>query len=72
MRDNRNTDKHDVTIDLIGAVHIGEKAYYDKLNKEFEQYDVLLYELVAPEGKIARSQGGWRRQWASVRFCKTA
>lgn len=37
-----------VTIDLIGAVHIGEKPYYDALNKKFEDYDVLLYELVAP------------------------
>ena len=42
-------DKHPgVTIDLIGAVHIGEKGYYDALNKQFEDYDVLLYELVAP------------------------
>ncbi|QDU25238.1 hypothetical protein ETAA8_03010 [Anatilimnocola aggregata] len=35
-------------VDLIGAVHIGEKSYYDALNKKFEDYDVLLYELVAP------------------------
>jgi hypothetical protein len=42
-------DKHPgVTIDLIGAVHIGEKGYYDALNKKFEDYEVLLYELVAP------------------------
>jgi hypothetical protein len=39
-----------VTIDLIGAVHVGEKAYYEKLNKEFEGYDAVLYEMVAPEG----------------------
>lgn len=38
------------TVDLIGAVHIGEKSYYDELNKLFEQYDVVLYELVAPPG----------------------
>src|SRR5262249_15762029 len=31
-------------------VHIGERAYYKKLNKIFEQYDVLLYELVGPQG----------------------
>ncbi|WP_425616058.1 hypothetical protein NA78x_005997 [Anatilimnocola sp. NA78] len=37
-----------VIVDLIGAVHVGEKAYYDALNKKFEDYDVLLYELVAP------------------------
>lgn len=35
---------------LVGAVHVGDKPYYDALNEEFKQYDVLLYELVAPEG----------------------
>jgi hypothetical protein len=39
-----------VTVDLIGAVHVGDKSYYEALNKQMEQYDVLLYELVAPEG----------------------
>jgi hypothetical protein len=39
-----------LVVDLISAVHIGEKSYYQQLNKEFEQYDALLYELVAPAG----------------------
>lgn len=39
-------------VDLIGAVHIGEASYYDQLNKLFDNYDVLLYELVAPEGTV--------------------
>lgn len=39
-----------VAIDLVGAVHVGDQAYYDALNKLFEKYDVVLYELVAPEG----------------------
>jgi len=39
-----------VVVDLIGAVHIADKGYYDELNKLFESYEVLLYELVAPEG----------------------
>ncbi len=38
-----------LSVDLIGAVHVGEKAYYAKLNKAFEQYDAVLYELVAPK-----------------------
>lgn len=38
------------TVDLVGAVHVGDKEYYAKLNQEFKQYDALLYELVAPEG----------------------
>jgi len=41
---------HELTVDLVGAVHVGDRAYYDKLNKLFESYDVLLYELVAPPG----------------------
>ena len=41
--------KEGVSVELVGAVHIGDKAYYESLNKEFEQYDALLYELVAPE-----------------------
>lgn len=40
----------DLTVDLIAVVHIGERSYYQKLNRHFEQYDALLYELVAPEG----------------------
>lgn len=37
-------------VDLVGAVHVGEKSYYEDLNELFEEYDVVLYELVAPEG----------------------
>lgn len=40
----------DLVVDLIGAVHVGEKSYYEALNKQFEKYDVVLYELVAPPG----------------------
>jgi hypothetical protein len=39
-----------LAVDLIAAVHIGEKSYYERLNKQFDGYDALLYELVAPEG----------------------
>ena len=47
-----------VTVDLIGAVHIGDQAYYQKLNRYFRQYDALLYELVAPEGTyVPRGHG---------------
>ena len=43
-------DKGDLRVDLIGAVHVGELSYYEALNKAFESYDVVLYELVAPDG----------------------
>jgi hypothetical protein len=46
-----------LTVDLIGAVHFAEKAYYEALNKQFEQYDALLYELVAPPGKETPKRG---------------
>jgi len=38
------------TVDLVAAIHIAENGYYDELNKLFSKYDVVLYELVAPEG----------------------
>lgn len=44
--------KMPVSVDLIGAVHIGDVAYYRQLNERFKQYDALLYELVAPEGTV--------------------
>ena len=39
-----------VQVDLIAAVHLGDKQYYEDLNERFTQYDVVLYELVIPEG----------------------
>jgi len=39
-----------VELDLVAAVHVGDKEYYGKLNKAFEKYDVVLFELVAPQG----------------------
>jgi hypothetical protein len=47
-----------ITVDLIGAVHIGEASYFEALNKRFEQYESLLYELVAPEGTVIPKGGG--------------
>ncbi len=46
-----------IRIDLIGAVHVGEKSYYKDLNKRFEDYEVVLYELVAPEGTRVPKDG---------------
>jgi hypothetical protein len=47
-----------VDVDLIGAVHIADIAYYKRLNDLFQQYDVLLYELVAPEGTVVQKGRG--------------
>ncbi len=40
----------DVRVDLVAAVHVADKSYYQELNKRFKDYDVVLYELVAPAG----------------------
>ena len=47
-----------VTVDLVGAVHIGDAAYYEGLNRRFDGYDALLYELVAPEGTVVERGRG--------------
>jgi len=39
-------------VDLVGVVHIGDARYYQRLNQRFEQYDALLYELVAQAGTV--------------------
>lgn len=48
--------KDDVTVDLVGAVHIGDRGYYNYLNSKFESYDVVLYELVAPNGTVPKKK----------------
>lgn len=57
----KGDDRKGLVVDLVGAVHVGDGAYYDKLNKAFKEYDVVLYELVAPEGtkipKGGRTEG---------------
>lgn len=46
------------TVDLVAAVHIGDKAYYERLNKLFESYDAVLYELVAPKDSKPTAKEG--------------
>lgn len=48
-------------VDLVGAIHIGDPAYYAELNERFRDYDVLLYELVAPEGGVSSNRLDKRR-----------
>jgi hypothetical protein len=57
-------------VDLVGAVHLGGKSYYDTLDRLFRDYDAVLYELVAadnarvpkpgrkPSGAIGSAQQG--------------
>lgn len=48
----------DVSVELVGAVHIADVAYYRQLNERFKGYDALLYELVAPEGTVVERGRG--------------
>jgi hypothetical protein len=41
--------KKDLTVDLVGAIHVADKSYYEELNRRFRSYDAVLYELVARE-----------------------
>lgn len=50
-------NKEGVTVRLVGAIHIGEKAYYESLNKSFEDDDAVLYELVRPKGGGVPAKG---------------
>ncbi len=39
-----------VQVDLVGAVHVADAAYFEGLNERFKGYDAVLYELVgSPE-----------------------
>ena len=45
-------DSRNISVDLISAIHVGDKAYYAELNDRFENYDALLYELIAPKDTV--------------------
>lgn len=42
-------DGSDVQIVLYGVVHIGEAAYYERVQQDLDSYDVVLWEGVKPE-----------------------
>jgi len=54
----RDVGKTWPTVDLVAAVHIGDRKYYEELNRLFTEYDAVLYELVAPEGARVPKGGG--------------
>jgi hypothetical protein len=54
-----------VQVELVAAVHVADKQYYQELNKRFAGYDVVLYELVAPEGTRI-PKGGRKEKGGSV------
>ena len=48
-------DRPGLAVDLVGAVHVGEKSYYEQLNKAFEKYDAVLFELVADKSVVPKA-----------------
>ena len=52
----RNADG--VTVDLIGAVHIGDASYFEELNHRFDAYDAVLFEMVRPRAAAAADAEG--------------
>ena len=56
-----------VKVDLVGAIHIADKAYFDALNVRFKGYDAVLYELVGPSfeerGKPEVKKEAAKLQW---------
>lgn len=50
-----------VEVDLVAVVHVGHAEYYRELNRLFEHYDAVLYELVAESDDVplpTESRGG--------------
>lgn len=56
-----------VTVDLIGAVHIADKKYFEALNTRFKSYEVVLYELVGrpieERDQLKVGDGNAKLQW---------
>jgi hypothetical protein len=44
--------KGEVTVDLIGAIHVADAAYYQKLEEKFDSYDAVLFEMIADEESL--------------------
>lgn len=47
----RYRDEQGRSLDLVGAVHVADRDYFKDLERRFDDYDVVLYELVGdPDG----------------------
>jgi Type II secretion system (T2SS), protein G len=50
VRSYRRSDGTGPTVNLVGVVHIGDKAYYDRLVEVLGASEIVLYESVLPRG----------------------
>jgi len=46
-----------VQVDLLSTMHIGDKAFFRDLSRQFPKYDAVLYELVAPRAVPPTEEG---------------
>ena len=53
----RDSDRPGLSVDLIAAVHVADRSYYDRINREMEQYDAVLYESLLPRVPRCRREG---------------
>jgi hypothetical protein len=56
-----------ISVDLVGAIHIADAAYFEALNTRFKSYDVVLYELVGrpmvEREELKPGDGHGKLQW---------
>ncbi|MEO5917651.1 MAG: hypothetical protein ABIS50_25700 [Luteolibacter sp.] len=50
-------EKDGESVELLGAVHIADKAYYETLTTRFQGYDSLLFEMIGGEKYTPRKDG---------------
>lgn len=51
-------EKDGASVDLIGAIHIADKKYYDTLDARFKNYDEVLFEMIGGEKFAAAKDAG--------------
>lgn len=47
-----------IRVDLVGAIHVGERDYFETLNRRLGQYDRVLFELVGDPASLAAPRAG--------------
>eukprot|EP00246_Nothoceros_aenigmaticus_P004384 TRINITY_DN15919_c0_g1_i1.p1 TRINITY_DN15919_c0_g1~~TRINITY_DN15919_c0_g1_i1.p1 ORF type:complete len:466 (-),score=53.15 TRINITY_DN15919_c0_g1_i1:31-1428(-) len=50
-------------VDLVSAVHIADKPYFDRLQEELGTYDRVLYEMVADKSSEQKNNRSRRSRW---------
>jgi hypothetical protein len=55
-------------VDLIGVVHIADDTYYQELNRRFDGYDAVLFELVGDPAHVTRTAPQQLRQQAAQQY----